>query len=406
MKILFVLSAFPFPPKIGGDIIAYNNIRILAKRHHVHLICNSSRLNLSQEERFADFVYHVPDKTPDPMSLPLHVVSNAMRCLPSLIYQARWITLKIREIDEVEKFDAILSYGFSTMLDCPQELRHKLIANIEDPQYLKLMRMRALPLCTAWDKIKLTILLLFMKPFERKIFPALGNVALLSEADIADVQTMLHYQKLRFVPYGVERSDDSLIARKTTREKGMIIISGNMFHLPNVEGVLFFISQVFPKVLVHYPRAKLWIVGANPRPSIRAIASRFPENIVVTGRVDNVSDYLRRAMVSVCPVRLKIGVQTKVLEALSSGTPVVTTAAGNSGIQAVSGRDLWVEDEPAAFADKVVKLLEGDGWEHLSDNGLNYVRTHFTWEKSAESLESVIVALRQSTFNSNSQELL
>ncbi|MEI6647763.1 MAG: glycosyltransferase [bacterium] len=402
MKILFVLSAFPFPPKIGRDIVAFNNIRILAQRHQVHLVCNSFRLNLSQDERFADFVYHAPDKTPEPMSLPLHAVSNVMRGLPTLIYQARWVTKKIREIDKIEKFDAILSYGFSTTLDCPKELRYKLIANIEDPQFLKLTRMRALPLCTSWDKIKLTILLLSMKRFEQKMFPSIGNVALLSEADIIDIQTMLHYQNLCFVPYGVERADDSLIAQKTTREDGMIIISGNMFYLPNVEGVLFFISQVFPKVLAQYPRAKLWIVGADPKPSIRTIASRFSNNVIITGRVDNVSDYLRRAMVSVCPVRLKIGVQTKILEALSSGTPVVTTTAGNSGIQAVHGRDLWIEDDPVAFANKVVKLLKGDGWEQLSNTGLNFVRTHFSWEKSANTLEKHIIVLRESNVSSNS----
>jgi len=406
MKFLFVLSSFPFPPKIGGEIVAYNNIRILAQRHHIHLVCNGLHRELSQKERFADFVYHVPDNPEKALSLPLHVVRNLIRGLPTLIYHSWQITRKIRALDKTERFDAILSYGFSSTLDCPPELRYKLIANIEDPQLLKLSRMRALPLCSFWDKTKLTIHLLFLKRFEKKIFPTIGTVALLSEADIIDLQQLTHYQNLRFVPYGVEKKDESLIALKATREEGVIIISGNMFHLPNVEGVLFFLSQVFPNVLKKYPLAKLWIVGANPRSSIRVAASRYPENIIITGRVDNVSAYLRRAMVSVCPVRLKIGVQTKVLEALSSGTPVVTTTAGNSGIQAVSGRDLWVEDEPAAFANKVVEILQGDGWEHLSSNGLNYVRTHFTWQLSAEKLEEYIISLRQSTFSSNSKELL
>lgn len=401
MKLLFVLPSVPFPAKIGGEIIAYNNIRILAQRHCVHLVCNSPQMNLSKEQMFAEFVYHVPDKISGPMALVYKVVNNIKRFFPFIIFQMKHTTQKIRELDKIEKYDVILSYGFTSALDCPRELRYKLIANVEDPQFLKLYRMRALPMCAFWDKVKLTVHLIFLKRHEKELFSTAGIVALLSEADIADVQKMTHCQNLCCVPYGVEIAGDILIGDRMTREEGMVIISGNMFHLPNVEGVLFFISQVFPKVLAQNPLAKLWIVGAEPSPSIRNIASRFSKNIIITGRVNNVSDYLRRAMVSVCPVRLRIGVQTKVLEALSLGTPVVTTTAGNSGIRAESGRHLWIEDEPDAFAKIIVKLLDGEGWDQLSANGFNFARNCFSWEKSAYTLEKHIITLRQSNVSTS-----
>jgi glycosyltransferase involved in cell wall biosynthesis len=89
------------------------------------------------------------------------------------------------------------------------------------------------------------------------------------------------------------------------------------------------------------------------------VAGSLGEHVVITGKVDDVSEYLRQAVVSICPVRLKVGVQTKILEALTFGTPVVTTSAGNSGIAGRSGEEMWVEDDPRNFAFRVVSLLRG-----------------------------------------------
>ena len=90
---------------------------------------------------------------------------------------------------------------------------------------------------------------------------------------------------------------------------------------------------------------------------------------------------------SVCPVRLKIGVQTKILEALSNGTPVVTTTAGNSGIGGVSGKHLWVEDGASGFAERICSLLRGEEWDILSREGRRFVSEQYSWQQSVVALE-------------------
>ena len=68
------------------------------------------------------------------------------------------------------------------------------------------------------------------------------------------------------------------------------------------------------------------------------------------------------------------------LEALSLGTPVVTTSAGNSGIGGESGVHLWMEDKPHKFALRVVSLLiNGYDWKELSNEGKKLVSERFTW---------------------------
>src|SRR5438034_898194 len=81
--------------------------------------------------------------------------------------------------------------------------------------------------------------------------------------------------------------------------------------------------------------------------------------------------------------------QTKVLEALACGTPVVTTSAGNNGIRGVSGEHLYVADDPASFAANVVSLLRGEQWSKLAEQGRQLVLDNFTWEMSARRLEQI-----------------
>ena len=95
-------------------------------------------------------------------------------------------------------------------------------------------------------------------------------------------------------------------------------------------------------------------------------------------------------MVSVCPIRLRIGTQTKVLEALACGTPVVTTSEGNSGVQARPGEHLLVGDTAQDFAAATIGLLRGERWHELSENGRRFVIDNFSWEAGVGCLEAIL----------------
>jgi glycosyltransferase involved in cell wall biosynthesis len=204
------------------------------------------------------------------------------------------------------------------------------------------------------------------------------------------MQTQTGLINLAHVSYGIDPLASDEINSIEAREPGSIIFSGTMDHPPNVDAAIHFVVDIFPTVIEHCASAKLWIVGANPDPRILSATKRFGDRVRVTGKVEDIGSYIRRARVSICPVRLKIGVQTKILEAMSCGTPVVTTEAGNSGIGAVSGRHLWVDDDPALFARHIVELLNGKGWTEFSNAGNEFVGGHNNWATSITQLEQVI----------------
>jgi len=132
---------------------------------------------------------------------------------------------------------------------------------------------------------------------------------------------------------------------------------------------------------------KFRIVGSRPLPEVRALADRDP-NTVVTGFVDEIEPAYKTATVFVAPLLTGGGIIVKILDALASGTPVVTTSIGNEGIGATPDECLLIADTPKDFAAKVVRLLH-DGLlrERIGEAGQAFVAARFGKDALRKTLE-------------------
>jgi glycosyltransferase involved in cell wall biosynthesis len=391
MRLLVVMTSYPFPPQAGSAIIAYNNIREISKKYSVYFICLDNPKKLGDFAEFAEQIEFVRPEKVSRFTKLCRGVFYMLLGIPAFVteHMSRQMQKRVAELIERDKFDAILLYEIAAVQYCPPVCYKKMLVSIEDPPSIKTRRMKDLSVYSLWKKTKLLVHAKLTEHYENGIIPKVAKVLLLSEEDAKEMREK-GYDNIGCVPYGVARRPAEEIVGCEGRTEGMIVFSGSMFHPPNVDGALFFLRHIFPLVLQEYSTAVLWIVGAEPDTRIRDAAACFGEHVVITGRVNDIQEYLRRAKVSICPVRLKIGVQTKILEALSWGTPVVTTSAGNSGIGGCSGSELWVEDEPNIFASRVVSLLRGEGWNQLSEKGRKLAENGFSWERSAMAIEQHI----------------
>lgn len=389
MKLLVVIPNYPYPPRIGSAIVAYHIIREIVKKHSVDLICYGEPQDKGEFVRFLNRAEFVPRrKIPRPIMVLRYIFYLILGIPPTVTaHMSHDMNMRVSSLIELGEYDAILAYELAAIQYCPKSSFRKVVANIEDPESIKLDRMRRLSVWSLWHTMKLKMFSVTADRYERKIFPRLGKVVLLSESDLLDMKSKHGDENLGYVPYGVESKSDREVPGFDQRSEGMIVFSGSMYHRPNVDGALYFLDYMFPSILLEHPSTVLWIVGSRPDRRIYRASQRFKEHVVITGTVKDVSEYLLRARVSICPVRLQIGVQTKILEAMSCGTPVVTLSAGNSGIGGISGKELWVEDESDQFAKRVVALLRNEDWLPLSKGGVSLVKERFSWKHSAEILE-------------------
>jgi glycosyltransferase involved in cell wall biosynthesis len=165
-----------------------------------------------------------------------------------------------------------------------------------------------------------------------------------------------------------------------------VLFFGLLATVPNVDGVVYFLREIWPRIAAARPDARFVIVGADPAPAIRAHAG---PGVTIVGPVDDLQPYLAAAAVVVVPLRLGSGTRLKILEAWAMARPVVSTALGAEGLEAVSGRHLLIADDAADFASAVVRVLsEPELGEALGRAGRALVTERYSWRRAAGALEA------------------
>ena len=172
-----------------------------------------------------------------------------------------------------------------------------------------------------------------------------------------------------------------------------LLFVGGFLHDPNVDAVQYFVREVLPLVTDEVD-ARLWVIGQQPPEDIRALESA---SVVVTGHVPDVEHHLRRARVSVSPVRYGAGMKGKNVHAMAHGLPLVTTTIGAEGMDLVDGQHALIRDGAEAFAAAVVALYRDPAlWAHLSESSQELVRTRWTPAAMRARLADLLDATAQS----------
>jgi sugar transferase (PEP-CTERM/EpsH1 system associated) len=201
---------------------------------------------------------------------------------------------------------------------------------------------------------------------------------------------MAWWPKVEVVPNGVDF--EYFKPGQGGYEKNCLIFSGRMDYFANVDGILYFYKEILQSIKAEIPDIRLYIVGANPPRKVQKLA-QF-DNIIVTGFVDDIRPYLEKSAVCVVPLRIACGVQNKILEAMSTGVPVVTTRQALLGIEAVPGRDILVEDDPKRFAQKTIELLKRKELRNMiSQNARRLVEEKFNWNVNLRKLDKILEEL-------------
>ena len=166
-----------------------------------------------------------------------------------------------------------------------------------------------------------------------------------------------------------------------------VVFTGVFSYEPNEHGAMWLIERVWPLVRARHPRAHLTLVGMGPGRGLQVQAARA--DVEVTGAVDDVRPYLWRASVAVAPLATARGVQTKVLEALAAGLPVVVTTPVHEGLPEQVRSACRRADSPEEFARAVGDLLDRAG-QGASVSDPHAALESLTWERSLAPLGGVL----------------
>jgi polysaccharide biosynthesis protein PslH len=393
MRILFLTPRFPYPPVKGDTLRAYHQIRLLSREHRISLLSLSEAEVGSEARAHMEGMCERVEVVPLPRwRVGLNLALGAFSREPLQVRyfaSSRYRTLLLELLGE-EKYD-LVHVALIRMLPYVWHLS-------EVPVVVDLIDSLALNLSARAEGAPVPWRLLYrlewgrVRRYERAAASRFPALFVSSETDHAAIGGR---GRVRVVPNGVD-VERFAFRPQEGRAPQTLVFTGNMGYAPNEEAVLLFARDVWPLLRRDHPQLRFHVVGTNPSSLVRALGGS--EGIEVLGEVPDVAEHLGRATIAICPMRSGSGIQNKVLEAMSTGTPVVATPIANRGVGAEDGRELLVAEEAAQFAEAVTRLLaDAELRARLAEGGRSLVERRFRWEEHTQALAETYSAVLKRT---------
>ena len=213
-----------------------------------------------------------------------------------------------------------------------------------------------------------------------------------SEREQAQLQKRAPGASVEVITNGVD-VDYFAAAPATDTPRRSIVFVGSMSYHANIDAACYFVEEVWPRLRERRPDLEFRIVGSNPTAQVQALRNR--PGVVVTGTVDDVRPYYREALAVVVPLRVGGGTRLKVLEAMASGTPVISTSLGAEGLDVTNNGDILLADDAAAMIEAVVGMRAHDErWQRLIENGRRMVASNYGWPTIGQKLRGFYDRIR------------
>lgn len=403
MRLLFLTPQLPYPPHQGASLRNWAFIRELSSRHEVHLLCFrfqdehdvAAAVDVILEDVASLTV--IPAPTRSPITRLVQLFSTMTPDLALRLWTPAFAGA-LSDLFARHDFDLVQVEGLELLHYVEPYLgtrppvwvydAHNAEADLQESAWRSDTSVRrpdrwigALYSYIQWQKLR---------RYERRLLPRFAGVVSVSDEDAQSLSVDTGVQPL-VLPNGVDTETLSPGAFSPAADLAgapSIVFTGKMDFRPNIDGVVWFVNDIWPSIRAEQPEAKFWIVGQSPAPAVQDLDAA--EGVVVTGRVPEIEPYIAGADVIVAPLRMGSGTRLKVLQAMSLARPVVGTTLGCSGLGVVDGEHLRIADTAGTFATAVTSLLHRrEVAENLAACGRRYVCEHFDWQVLVPRLEEL-----------------
>ena len=392
-RILFLTPQVPYPPEQGAAIRNYNLVTQVARRHDVGLL--SFRQAGQADDAASGPLAKVCDSLAT-VAAPVRSVPQRLRAMltssaPDMaqrLFSDAFAELLLDTLS-AQAYDIVQVEGIEMApyaLLVQEWLGAKAPAIVYDAHNAEyLLQRRAFSTDLGRPRRWAAAGYSFVQwrrlvRYERMICQRSDAVVCVSEADGEALARLRIRATPQVVPNGVDTARYHRgLADALPLEHPALVFTGKMDFRPNVDAMLWFWGQVWPLIRRAVPQARLYVVGKSPHASLAPL--RDDPQVAVTGYVEDILPYFGGADIYVVPLRVGGGTRLKVLEAMASGLPMVTTSLGAEGIALSHGENALVADSVEAFAEAVVTLVQSpERRAALGAAARAFAVAHYDWQ--------------------------
>lgn len=398
MKILFITSRLPYPPYRGDKLRTYNFIKTLSQRHEIHLVsfCESQKdyrfkKELSLYCKTIRLVY-LPKWLSWLKTILLYWSKNPSQVAYYFSLRMFWA---VNNLAKKEKFDLayvhlfrmyqycrVIPKNIYTIIDLTDVISKEMFRSVGENYGLRYRLV-----INEANKIK---------SYENKIIDLAKEIWVISEKEKADLAAVNFGGNVRVVVNGVE----SKFSDKQRTSKNAVLFFGYSSTSHNKTALNFLIDKIMPELKKIIPEITLNVFGAGKWGTAKKTKDEFPVNNL--GFIREPIDVFAENSVMVAPILYSAGTQNKILEAMNSGIPVITSDFGNEGIGAAPGKEIIICSSATDYVAQIARVLSDDGYgSRIGSSGQKYVRANFLWDNVSERVSEIEKTLKSQILKPN-----
>jgi sugar transferase (PEP-CTERM/EpsH1 system associated) len=394
LKILWAKVGGLVPLDTGGKIRSYHILRELARRNDVTFFTSYAEhagdLHGKLDAHFARVIRY-PLRLPQARSFQ-HLAQYARRFFSRQPHQFfRYYSLEtnlgLRRLLETEEFDVVVCDFLAAAAMIPWDLSVPKILFTHNVEALIWKRQCAVARNPLWKAVSWREYRAIAAA-ERRYLHLADHVLTVSETDRDFFARIIEPAKITVIPTGVDL--DFFQPAPVEERPNTLVFTGSMDYMPNEDGICYFVEEILPRIRDQVPNTSLLVVGRRPTPRLLKLAAATP-GVEVTGGVEDIRPFVRRAAVYIVPLRVGSGTRLKIFEAMAMGKAVVSTTVGAEGLPVRPEKDILMADAPEEFASAVVRLLRDPNLRgDLGRAARELVAEKHSWASVARQFESTL----------------
>lgn len=227
-----------------------------------------------------------------------------------------------------------------------------------------------------------------MKQLEQRTLQSCDGHLVCSQRECNLLSVREPLARLAVAPNGVDAASFASLQDGPIQKR--LVFVGQMSYHANVEGIIWFVREAWPRIRAIDPQFRLSIVGASPGPSVQVLASE--PGVEVTGTVPDVRPFYAGAWAAIVPLLTGGGTRLKILEAMAAGVPVISTALGAEGIPVIDKQNFLLADTPETWSKAADWLQDSSNRSTVVENGRRLAVARFDWSAIGEQVLKLYTA--------------
>ncbi|MFO7369435.1 MAG: glycosyltransferase family 4 protein [Bacteroidales bacterium] len=368
MRVLQVCNKPPYPPRDGGSLAMFNLAYSLKKLGHqvsvLTMFTRKHKLTSGQSLEFSQImeVHSVyVDTTPGLFRMIINLVFSDKPYHVERFYSKAFET-ELCRILKTSRFDVIQLEGLylTSYIPAIRKNSDALVAlrahNVEHEIWERMEQSEK----SVFRKAYFRILAKRIKRYEQQVLNQYDILVPITARDLDRFRIMGNSKPAHVCKAGVDldtgTGNGEMLDEQLPSTTSSLFFIGSLDWIPNQEGLLWFVSKVFPLIHHRFPAVKFHIAGRNAPQSLQK-SLNFP-GIVFHGEVADARVFMAKHQVSIAPCFSGSGMRVKIIESMALGKPVVTTTMGAEGLNAVHNENIIIADDSADFFHHVERLIE------------------------------------------------